>query len=125
MTSRRTHCPAMPCMKRHAASTGGAVLSSIGVQKCCLALKLGVWWQAKAKIMVVRDVERDEIEFISKTLGCLPISHADHMRPDKLGHADLVEAETVLHETQMKKLPPPHLPSTVAYTLLITAASNL
>ena len=41
--------------------------------------------------MVVRDVEREDIEFISKTLGCLPIAHVDHMRPDKLGCADLVE----------------------------------
>ena len=47
--------------------------------------------QAKAKILVVRDVERDDIEFISKTLHCLPIAHPDHMRPDKLGHAALVE----------------------------------
>lgn len=47
--------------------------------------------KAKAKIMVVRDIERDEIEFISKTLGCLPVAHIDHMKPDKLGSADLVE----------------------------------
>lgn len=87
----------------------------------------------QAKIMVVRDIERDEIEFISKvgmlpctftrcfgsscrskskghraracccscvhvgtdacmwlipcaqTLGCLPIAHVDHMKPEKLG----------------------------------------
>ena len=51
--------------------------------------------QAKAKILVVRDVERDDIEFISRTLGCLPIAHVDHMRPEKLGHAKLVEEETV------------------------------
>ena len=47
--------------------------------------------QAKAKIMVIKDVEREDIEFISKTLHCLPIAHVDHMRPEKLGHADLVE----------------------------------
>ena len=41
--------------------------------------------------MVVQDIERDDIEFISKTLGCLPIAHVDSMRPDKLGHADLVQ----------------------------------
>jgi hypothetical protein len=51
--------------------------------------------QAKAKILVVRDIERDDIEFISKTLGCLPIAHVDHMRPEKLGHAGLVEEKTV------------------------------
>ena len=47
--------------------------------------------QAKAKIMVVKDVEREDIEFISKTLHCLPIAHVDHMRPEKLGRAAMVE----------------------------------
>eukprot|EP00238_Polyblepharides_amylifera_P000618 CAMPEP_0196572074 /NCGR_PEP_ID=MMETSP1081-20130531/2182_1 /TAXON_ID=36882 /ORGANISM="Pyramimonas amylifera, Strain CCMP720" /LENGTH=542 /DNA_ID=CAMNT_0041889267 /DNA_START=69 /DNA_END=1697 /DNA_ORIENTATION=+ len=46
---------------------------------------------AKAKIMVVRDVERDDIDFITKTLNCLPIAHIDNMRQEKFGHADLVE----------------------------------
>ena len=41
--------------------------------------------------MVLRDIEREDIEFISKTLNCLPISHVDNMRPEKLGYADLVE----------------------------------
>ncbi len=41
--------------------------------------------------MVVRDIERDEIELISKTLGCLPIAHVDHMKPEKLGAAALVQ----------------------------------
>lgn len=41
--------------------------------------------------MVVKDIERDEIEFISQTLDCLPIAHVDHIRPEKLGHAGLVE----------------------------------
>jgi hypothetical protein len=41
--------------------------------------------------MVVRGIEREDIEFISKTLGCLPIAHIDHMRPEKLGSAELVE----------------------------------
>ncbi|PNH08964.1 T-complex protein 1 subunit delta, partial [Tetrabaena socialis] len=47
--------------------------------------------QAKAKIMVVRDIERDEIELISKTLGCLPIAHVDNMKVEKLGSAKLVQ----------------------------------
>lgn len=41
--------------------------------------------------MVVKDIERSDIEFISKTLGCLPIAHVDHVRPEKLGIAELVE----------------------------------
>lgn len=51
--------------------------------------------QAKAKILVVRDIERDDIEFISKTLNCLPIAHVDHMSADKLGHAELVSETPV------------------------------
>lgn len=47
--------------------------------------------QAKAKIMVIRDIERDEIEYISKTLGCMPVAHIDHMAKEKLGSADLVQ----------------------------------
>lgn len=52
---------------------------------------LSLHYLAKAKIMVVRDIEREDIEFISKTLGCLPIAHIDHMRPEKLGSAELVQ----------------------------------
>ncbi|KAK8483410.1 hypothetical protein V6N13_034458 [Hibiscus sabdariffa] len=46
---------------------------------------------AKAKIMVIKDVERDDIEFITKTLNCLLIANIEHFRAEKLGHADLVE----------------------------------
>lgn len=45
--------------------------------------------------MVIRDIERDDIDFISKTLHCMPISHVDHMRPEKLGHASIVEEKQV------------------------------
>lgn len=52
---------------------------------------LSLHYLAKAKIFVVKDIERDQIEFISKTLNCLPIAHVDHMKPDKLGRAAMVE----------------------------------
>lgn len=55
---------------------------------------LSLHYLAKAKIMVVKDVERDDIEFISKTLNCLPISNVEHFRAEKLGHADLVEEDS-------------------------------
>ena len=51
---------------------------------------LALHYLAKAKILVIRDIEREEIEFISKTLHCQPVAHVDHMTPDKLGHAALV-----------------------------------
>lgn len=52
---------------------------------------LSLHYLAKAKIMVVRDIEREEIEFVSRTLGCLPVAHVDHLTPEKLGAASLVE----------------------------------
>ncbi|KAI4374484.1 hypothetical protein MLD38_012472 [Melastoma candidum] len=52
---------------------------------------LSLHYLAKAKILVVKDVEREDIEFITKTLNCLPIANIEHFRVEKLGHADLVE----------------------------------
>eukprot|EP00997_Jenningsia_sp_PLL12_P005801 NODE_2334_length_942_cov_170.163494_g1919_i0.p2 GENE.NODE_2334_length_942_cov_170.163494_g1919_i0~~NODE_2334_length_942_cov_170.163494_g1919_i0.p2 ORF type:complete len:262 (+),score=60.89 NODE_2334_length_942_cov_170.163494_g1919_i0:34-819(+) len=49
---------------------------------------------AKMKIMVVRDVERTDVEFICKALGCLPIASVDGMNPSKFGHADRAEEIT-------------------------------
>jgi len=53
---------------------------------------------------VVRDVERDDIEFVSKTLGCLPIAHVDSFTADKLGSADLVEEVSVGGGTKVTKM---------------------
>ncbi|XP_065661788.1 T-complex protein 1 subunit delta isoform X2 [Hydra vulgaris] len=52
---------------------------------------MGLHFLGKMKIMVVRDIERDEVEFICKTLGCRPIASVDHLNPDMLASADLVE----------------------------------
>lgn len=56
---------------------------------------LSLHYLSKAKILVVKDVERDDIEFITKTLNCLPIANIEHFREEKLGHADIVEEVTV------------------------------
>ena len=45
----------------------------------------------RLNILVVKDVERDEIEFLSKSLGCKPIADIDAFTEEKLGYADLVE----------------------------------
>ncbi|KAJ6359154.1 hypothetical protein OIU76_000798 [Salix suchowensis] len=52
---------------------------------------LSLHYLAKAKILVIKDVERDEIEFITETLNCLPIANIEHFKEEKLGYADLVE----------------------------------
>lgn len=81
--------------------------------------------QAKAKIMVVRDIERDDIEYISKTLNCLPIAHADHMKPEKLGHADRVDevqvSQSIMSKVSFADWPTCNTPALLhklAYTVL-------
>merc|ERR1711931_486850 len=46
---------------------------------------------AKMKILTVIDVEREDIDFYCKSLGCKPIASIDHMTPEMLGSAELVE----------------------------------
>ncbi|RYG52434.1 hypothetical protein EON66_09745 [archaeon] len=59
---------------------------------------------SKLKIMVVRDVEREDIEFISKTLGCLPVAHPESFTADKLGKAEMVEEIGVGSGTKVTKI---------------------
>ena len=42
-------------------------------------------------ILAVKDIERDEVEFICKATGCKPIADIDSFTEEKLGSADLVE----------------------------------
>jgi len=45
----------------------------------------------KVKIMTINNVEREEIEFICKSLGCRPIASLDHFTAENLASAELVE----------------------------------
>jgi T-complex protein 1 subunit delta len=56
---------------------------------------LSLYFLAKTGIMVVTDVERNDIEFISRTLGCHPVAHVDSFTPDKLGTAALCAEVTM------------------------------
>ena len=51
---------------------------------------LALHFLAKLDIMVVTDIERNDVDFISRTLNLQPIAHVDHMDPAKLGTAKLV-----------------------------------
>lgn len=43
--------------------------------------------------MVVKDIEREDIDFISRTIGAIPIAHIDSLTPEKLGKAELCAEE--------------------------------
>lgn len=52
---------------------------------------LGSHYLAKKGVMIVTDIERDEMSFIAKSLGCKPVASPDHFTKDKLGEATLAE----------------------------------
>ena len=53
--------------------------------------ELALHFLAKLKILVVKDVERDEIEFVCRTLNARPIADIEQFTEDKLAYADLVD----------------------------------
>lgn len=53
--------------------------------------ELALSFLSKLKILVIQDIERDEVEFLSKSLNCRPISDIETFSEEKLGQASLVE----------------------------------
>ena len=56
---------------------------------------LSLHFLAKMGIRVITDIERNDIEHICTTLGCLPVANVDSLTQDKLGTAGLVAEESV------------------------------
>jgi len=80
-------------MVKQIAKTGCNVLL---VQKSILrdaTTDLSLDFCAKAKILVVKEIERDDIEFISKMLGVEACASLDSFTEDKLASADLVRED--------------------------------
>jgi len=65
---------------------------------------LSLHFLAKANIMVIKNIERDEIEFISKTIGAIPVAHIDQFTPEKLGKAKLCEEATLSEGSKVIKI---------------------
>lgn len=52
---------------------------------------LALHFLAKKNIMVIKDIERDDVDFICKTIDAVPVPHIDQFTKDKMGSAKLVE----------------------------------
>lgn len=65
---------------------------------------LALHFLAKAKIMVIRDIEREDVEFICKTLQCKPIAHIDSFTAEKLGHAEVCEEKVLSDGSKMVQI---------------------
>ena len=57
---------------------------------------LSLHFLMKLGILCVKDVERDEVEFVCKSTGCKPIADIDSFTEDKLGSAEVVEEVSYL-----------------------------
>src|ERR1700712_3839428 len=53
--------------------------------------ELSLHFLSKLNILVIKDIERDEVEFICKSTGCKPVADIDSFTEDKLGTAELIE----------------------------------
>lgn len=78
---------------------------------------------AKMKIMVVKEIERDEVEFISKTLGCIPIASPDSMAAEKLGYAEICEDLSISGNSIVKITGVKNLGKTV--TIMVRGSNRL
>jgi T-complex protein 1 subunit delta len=59
---------------------------------------------AKKNIMVIKDIERDDVDFICKSTNCIPAPHIDQFVTEKLGTAGLVEEVSAGGEKKVVKV---------------------
>lgn len=65
---------------------------------------LSLHFLAKAGIMVIKDIDREETEFICKTINAIPIAHIDQFTPEKLGKAKMCEEVTLSEGSKVVKI---------------------
>ena len=75
----------------------------------------------KLGILCIKDIERDEVEFICKSTGCKPIADIDSFTEDKLGSAELVEEVSHLGSRYTKLTGVRHVNPSAPRTVSIVA----
>lgn len=83
---------------------------------------LALHFLAKKKIMVVRDIERTDVEFICKSLKCVPIAHIDSLKPEKLGTAEVAEDLELSDGSKIFRI---GIEKSTTSTILVRGTSNL
>lgn len=79
---------------------------------------------SQMKVMVIQDVERDDIAFISKSLGCTPIIDIETFTLDKFGKAESVEEKSFFIE-KMIEFKGIQFTRNKTATILLRASNNL
>lgn len=73
--------------------------------------------------MVVKNIERTDVEFICKTIGCTPVAHIDQLTPEKLGHAGLIADTTLSDGAQVLKVT--GVPNPKTLTMFLRGSNQL
>ena len=68
------------------------------------ASDLALHYLAQKKIMVIKDIERDQVDFIARTIKATPCASVDHFTADKLGSAGLVVEESAGGSSKIVKI---------------------
>ena len=85
--------------------------------------ELALHFLAKKNIMVIKDIERTEIDFICKTIGATPVPHIDQFTTEKLGTAGLVE-ETSAGGSEQKVIRVTECPAQNRRVSILVRGSN-
>merc|ERR1719261_1696433 len=85
---------------------------------------LSLHFLAKMGIMVIKDVERDDVEFCCRTLGCKPVAHVDQFTAERLGSAKLVEEVTMRSDSGSKVVKLTGVPTTGKTQTILLRGSN-
>ncbi|KZC05662.1 PREDICTED: T-complex protein 1 subunit delta [Dufourea novaeangliae] len=84
---------------------------------------LAIHFLDKIKVMVIKDIEREDISFVCKTLGCRPIASLDHFVAENLVNAELCE-EVQTGNSKFVKITRIHNPGRTV-TVLVRGSNKL
>jgi T-complex protein 1 subunit delta len=68
---------------------------------------LSLHFLAKKGIMVIKDIEREDVDFLSRSLGAIPVAHIDNLTPEKLGSAEWIGEDKLDNDTAILKIKGP------------------
>lgn len=57
--------------------------------------------------MVVKDIERDDVDYLSRSLGAIPVAHIDNLTEEKLGSAEWIGEDKLDNDTNILKIKGP------------------
>jgi len=85
---------------------------------------LALHFLAKMKILVVRDIEREDVDYLCKSLGCKPIASPDAFTADKLGTAQAVE-EVSIGSSKVIKVTGPQVEKAKTCSIMVRGSNQL